>query len=141
MIAFDLECGQGHVFEGWFNNIQSFEDQLKKKLVVCPYCNDTNVRKVISPVSMKSTSRKERSDDGINIDYRKLAVEVLDYIHENFRDVGSDFSKEALKMHYGVTEKENIRGSATEEEERLLKDEGIDFLKIPVVKIDDKKKN
>jgi hypothetical protein len=48
--------------------------------------------------------------------------------------VGADFSKEALKMHYGVEKKRNIRGSATGEEEETLKDEGIKFFKIPSIK-------
>jgi hypothetical protein len=76
-----------------------------------------------------------------SIDYRKLAKEVVDYIDKNFDDVGTDFAKEALKMHYDATEKRNIKGSATDDEEKMLKDEGIAFFKIPVPKIDDDKKN
>ncbi len=33
MIAFDLKCSRGHIFEGWFQNSQSFEQQNSKKLV------------------------------------------------------------------------------------------------------------
>jgi hypothetical protein len=69
-----------------------------------------------------------------SIDYKKLAREVVHYINNNFENVGPDFAKEALKMHFGVKEKRNIRGAATEEEEKTLKEEGIEFLKIPVVK-------
>ncbi len=58
----------------------------------------------------------------------------MEYIKNNFDDVGADFSKEALKMHYGVSKKRNIRGSATGEEEETLKEEGIKFFKIPSVK-------
>ena len=39
---------------------------------------------------------------------------------------------EVLKIHYGVTENRNIRGVATSEEEKTLKEEGISFIKIPV---------
>lgn len=141
MIAFDLECSMGHSFEGWFNNIESFEEQKAKKLVSCPYCNGTNVRRVLSPVAVKSSSHKKGAKDMMPIDYQKLAKEVVNYINKNFEDVGSDFAKEALKMHYAVTEKRNIKGSATEEEEKLLKDEGIEFFKVPTPKVDDDKKN
>ena len=141
MIAFDLECSKGHIFEGWFNNLQSFETQNRKKMVSCPYCDDTNIRKVISPVTMRSSSQSDQKKDVQSIDYRKLAKEVVDYIDKNFDDVGTDFAKEALKMHYKVTEKRNIKGSATDDEEKMLKDEGIAFFKIPVPKIDDDKKN
>ena len=141
MIAFDLECSQGHLFEGWFNNIESFEEQNAEGLVSCPYCNDAKIRKVLSPVTMKTSNPIEDRNEMKPIDYQKLAMEVVDYINKNFEDVGSDFSKEALKMHYAVTEKRNIKGSATEEEEKILKKEGIDFFKVPIPKIDDDKKN
>ena len=141
MIAFDLECSQGHIFEGWFNNAHSFEEQNAKKLVSCPYCNDTNIKKVISPVAMKTSSLPEKTEDFNPIDYGRLAKEVVEYINNNFDDLGSNFTKEALKMHYGVAEKRNIKGSATAEEEKTLRDEGIQFFKIPMPKEDDDKKN
>jgi len=140
MIAFDLECSEGHVFEGWFNNIESFEEQEANKMVSCPYCSDTRIRRILSPVALKTTSRFEGEGDANPIDYRRLAREIVDYINNNFDNVGPAFTKEALKMHYGVTEKKNIRGSATAEEERLLRDEKIDFFKVPVPKIDDDSK-
>jgi len=141
MIAFDLECSQGHIFEGWFNNTQSFEEQDAKRLVSCPYCNDTSIKKVISPVAMKTSSPPDEKKEGKPIDYGRLAKEVVEYINKNFEDLGPDFTKEALKMHYGVAEKRNIKGSATAEEEKTLKGEGIHFFKIPMPKIDDNKKN
>ena len=58
----------------------------------------------------------------------------MEYIQDNFENVGTDFSKEALKMHYGVTDKRNIRGTATAGEEEVLKDEGIKFFKFPFSK-------
>ena len=141
MITFDLECSKGHIFEGWFNNIQSFEEQNTKKLISCPYCDDTKIRKVISPVAMKTSSRSDEKNDVDTIDYRRLAKEVVDYINKNFDDVGSNFAKEALKIHYGVNEKRNIRGSATDTEEKMLEKEGVEFFKVPIPKIDDDKEN
>ncbi|MBE0618536.1 MAG: DUF1178 family protein, partial [Proteobacteria bacterium] len=38
MITFDLACGQGHRFEGWFGNAQDYEDQLARGLLECPLC-------------------------------------------------------------------------------------------------------
>ena len=141
MIAFDLECSKRHLFEAWFNNMKSFEEQNAKKMINCPYCNDTNIRKVISPVATKTSSQPDAKKDVESIDYRRLAKEIVDYIDKNFDDVGTDFAKEALKMHYDVTEKRNIKGSATSKEEQMLKEEGIEFFKVPVPKIDDDKKN
>ena len=142
MIAFDLKCSKGHQFEGWFENSKSFEEQDAKKMISCPYCNNTNIKKIMSPVTMKTSS----VSDGLNqipgpIDYRRLAKEMIDYIHREFEDLGTNFTKEALKIHYGVAEERNIRGTATENEENILKDEGVQFFKIPFSKPDDDKKN
>jgi hypothetical protein len=140
MIVFDLECSKGHQFEGWFEGIESFEKQKEKKLILCPYCNDSKVKRVMSAVAVKKSQPDAGPPQG-SIDYRRLAKEVVDYVQKNFEDVGPDFTAEALKMHYEVAEKRNIRGSATAEEEKTLKDEGIDFFKIPLPKSDEEKKN
>ena len=141
MIAFDLECSEGHIFEAWFNNTQSFEEQRATGMISCPYCSDTHVRKVISPVVTKTSSQPDAIRDKKAIDYGRLAKEIVDYVDKNFDDVGTDFAKEALKMHYEVAEKRNIKGSATEDEEKMLQDEGIEFFKLPIPKVDDDKKN
>jgi hypothetical protein len=140
LIVFDLECGSGHRFEGWFNNSSSFEEQTRQKLVTCPICGDTRVRRVLSPVATK-TARPEPEKVPDSIDYRKLAKEIVDYVNKHFEDVGSNFAKEALRMHYGVSEKKNIKGSATGEEEKMLKDEKIEFFKLPIPRTEDEKNN
>ncbi len=143
MIVFDLECSQGHHFEGWFDSSEAFDGQCRQGLVSCPVCGDTDVRRILSPVAVKKGVREAHQDEARSeaIDYRKLAQEVVRYVQENSEDVGSKFAVEALKMHYGVSEPRNIRGSATEEEEKILKDEGIEFFKVPFPKKDDKKAN
>ncbi|MCU0597176.1 MAG: DUF1178 family protein [Desulfobacterota bacterium] len=44
-------------------------------------------------------------------------------------------------MHYGVSEKKNIKGSATFEEEKMLSDEKIEFFKLPLPRTKDVKNN
>ena len=141
MIAFDLECSAGHLFEAWFNDMRSFEGQNAKKMISCPYCNDTDIRKVLSPVAVKTTCRAKTERHTEPIDYPTLAKEIVEYVEKNFDDVGTDFAKEALKMHYDVTEKRNIRGMATAQEEEVLRQEGIGFFKVPIPNRDDEKKN
>ncbi len=137
MIVFDLECSMGHIFEGWFDNLESFEEQNLKNMISCPHCNDTNIKKILSPVAVKTPAAPDTGRGAGPIDYRRLAKEIVDYIHNEFEDLGTNFTKEALKIHYGVAEERNIRGSATESEEKLLKEEGVQFFKVPVPKTDD----
>jgi len=140
LIVFDLECAQGHRFEGWFNNTASFEEQSLQTLVTCPICGDTQIRRVLSPVATKTT-RPEPEGMPERIDYQRLAKEIVHYVNTHFEDVGTDFTKEALKMHYGVTERKNIKGSATAAEEKILRDEKIEFFKLPMPSPEEDKKN
>ncbi|MBC8420752.1 MAG: DUF1178 family protein [Proteobacteria bacterium] len=140
MIAFDLECPQGHIFEGWFDRNESFEEQNIHGLVRCPYCDDSDIRKVMSPVAVRRSQPAAAAGQEM-IDYRRLAKEVVEYIKNNSEDVGVRFAAEALKIHYGVAERRSIRGSATSDEEKTLKEEGVDFIKVPFPVSDDDKTN
>jgi hypothetical protein len=133
MIAFDLTCSNGHSFEGWFKDLESFNEQNSKGMITCPFCKNTDITRILSPVAIKSSQGEEKPRE-VEPDYKKLANGIMEYIKNNFDNVGADFSKEALKMHYGVAEKRNIRGSATAVEEEILKEEGIKFFKIPSIK-------
>ena len=133
MIAFDLRCSNGHSFEGGFKDLESFNEQDSRDMIICPICKSNKVSRELSPVAIKSVRGEERPQQN-KPDYRQLAMGVMEYIRNNFEDVGADFAKEALKIHYGVAEKRDIRGSATDEEEKTLKDEGIKFFKFPLLK-------
>ena len=131
MIAYDLQCVHGHSFEGWFEDEKSYLDQKKKGLVTCPLCDDTAVSRIPSAFAIKSSS----TGSGSNMSGEALAKignQVAEYVENHFDNVGSDFAKEALKMHFGVSEPRNIRGTSTQEEEKTLKEEGIEFYKIPL---------
>lgn len=133
MIAYDLQCSNGHRFEGWFEDSQSFDQQNSQGLVACPVCEDTLISKLPSTFAIKGASTG--SPGMSQADPEALAAlgqQIVDYVEKNFDNVGADFAQEALKMHYGVTEPRNIRGVSTPQEEETLKNEGIDFYKVPV---------
>jgi len=137
MIAYDLKCESGHAFEGWFEDHKAFEDQQRKNLIACPVCNDTSVVIVPSVFSIKSGSspgQEARASD--KAEDQPEPQKVMEFLEKHFEDVGTRFAGEALKMHYGVAEKRNIRGSSTKAEEDILEKEGIKFLKIPVPRLD-----
>lgn len=131
MIAYDLQCINGHSFEGWFEDEEAYLDQKKKELIACPICEDTAVSRIPSAFAIKSSppaGRPKLSTDEL----ARIGSQVAEYVETNFDNVGADFAKEALKMHFGVTEPRNIRGTSTQEEEKTLKKEGIEFFKIPL---------
>ena len=51
MIIYDLECKNGHRFEGWFSGNSAFEEQRAQKLVTCPVCGDFNTERILSPIT------------------------------------------------------------------------------------------
>jgi len=135
MIVFDLKCLHGHKFEGWFDDGKAYEDQKAMGLLTCPVCNDANVSKIPTAFSIKS-SHPENTPALAQMEITKLKKTLTAFIENNFDNVGSRFATEALKIHYGVTEPRNIRGTSTQEEEKTLKKEGIEFIKVPVISDD-----
>ena len=133
MIAYDLQCTKGHSFEGWFEDRKAYLDQKKKGLITCPICNVTSVDIVPSTFAIKSGApsiSKDFAAEKANLE--QTAKEAVEFVEKNFDDVGANFAKEALKIHYGAAEPRNIRGVSTKDEEKTLEDEGIQFIKIPM---------
>ncbi len=150
MIVFDLACLCGCQFEGWFQDHDDFQSQQRKGLLSCPACGGNEVRKIMSAVTVRTGSsitdhRVGDSESNAEAAVLKAAVAFLEkvqrYVEKNFEDVGTKFPEEALKIHYGVRETRNIRGVATVEEEKMLKKEGIELLKVPIIKKEEKKIN
>jgi len=131
MIAFDLMCGNGHLFECWFKDSASYEKQKEQGIIDCPVCTDTHVERVLSPFMVKKNAVEKNAGPP---DPRQVVEAIQNFVERNFEDVGVAFTKEALKIHCGKSKRRNIRGTATSEEESLLKKEGVQFLKIPMVK-------
>lgn len=139
MIAFDLICSEGHAFEGWFRDGCAYDDQKRKNLVACPICNTTAVEKLPSTFAIKSSSgggkdpvpaQPAASLEPAQVEH--LQAKVAEFVRDHFEDVGCDFTKEALKIHYGVTEPRNIRGVSSREEEKVLEKEGVEYFKVPI---------
>jgi len=131
MIVYDLQCAAGHQFEGWFDGGDAYEEQRESGLIACPVCNDANVTKVPSTFAIKGASSHNRGGR-YPADMDTFGRSVSAYLEKNFDDVGCDFAREALKIHFGVSDRKNIRGTSTKEEEKLLEKEGVPFFKVPL---------
>lgn len=133
MIVFDLQCDKGHAFEGWFEDSAAFDSQQAGGLIACPVCGSTTVVKIPSAVAIKTSSRHvptAAADEQVQM--LRMLKKVADYVETHFDNVGSDFAKEALKIHYGVAQPRSIRGVSTPTEEKMLSDEGVPFVKFPL---------
>lgn len=139
MIVFELACECGFTFEGWFQDRRDFENQQTAAFLVCPDCGSKKVRKILSPIRTQSSKNdtpehpEKGTENSATLENVMEALKtVQEFVEENFEDVGTDMAAESLKIHYGVSKPRNIRGVTTELEEKRLKDEGINLLKIPM---------
>ncbi len=141
MITFDLFCSNGHKFECWFKNGKTFDEQKAFGLIHCPVCDDNRVETAISSLAIKKNrDRRENKEEkkeekmGPSQAYQALQA-ITEFVNKNFEDVGLNFTQEALKIHFGEAEKRNIKGVALPQEEKVLEEEGVPFVKIPVLKL------
>ena len=45
MIHYELQCADGHGFDGWFPGSAAFESQAERGLLSCPICGSAQVRR------------------------------------------------------------------------------------------------
>jgi len=140
VIVYDLKCEKNHKFEGWFINRDSYEEQKREKLISCPVCGGTEIEMVLTATAIRGRDKGD-AQPRVNGDPRDIspgkALEMLNkFIDENFLDVGEKFAEVALKIHSGDEEGCNIRGTVTKSEEVVLREEGVEFFKIPSWKFD-----
>ena len=136
MIVFDLQCINDHTFEGWFEDKKDLEKQQEQGILACPVCETSSVVQKIHPIAIRKSSSANTKKALLASQevMAELTEKVAEYVEKNYEDVGSSFSTEALKMHYGAQEYRNIKGITTKEEDKVLKKEGVPVVKVPVIK-------
>ncbi|MBN1882673.1 MAG: DUF1178 family protein [Deltaproteobacteria bacterium] len=135
MIVYDIRCENGHIFEGWFEDRQAFEEQKRSNLIDCPICGTVRVDVAPSTFGIGGRAQKTETTYG-NINPESFFQQMTEFLEKNFQDVGPQFAEEALKIHYGETEERSIRGTTTPQEEQELQEEGVTFMKIPMRRFD-----
>ena len=142
MIKYKLFCKECDLkFDSWFASSSEYERLKKKKLLNCHKCNSAKVEKTI--MAPQLISQNFKNDEKINFEkYNKIKKTIKDYqkfIKDNFNYVGDNFAYEARSIHYsGKKKSKGIYGSASKEDLKELKEEGIDAQMIPWV---DEKEN
>jgi len=137
MIVFELTCGHGHRFEGWFASADDFERQAKAVMVRCPVCDDAAVVRVpsakvhVGRATVDAPAAMEEPETGPAAVLPDELVRKLREIVRNTENVGTRFPEEARKIHYDEVPKRAIRGHASKDEADALRDEGIDFTPLP----------
>lgn len=132
MIIFDLQCINGHTFEGWFDDGKNFTLQQEQGQILCPVCGTTAVTQRLSPIALRTSQGSGARERARQEAAQDLAARVSNFVEKNFDNVGPNFAREALKIHYGGAEPKNIMGTTTAEEDKILEKEGIEVIKLPL---------
>jgi len=148
MIVFDLLCGAGHRFEGWFGSAADFSAQKERNQLSCPSCGSSKVERVPSasrfnlgaqepptkpavksPVPTKTPDMEGKDPFAIA---QMLYSRMLDELLTKTEDVGKECPAEARKIYYQEAPQRAIRGEATSEEHDELLEEGIPVARLPI---------
>ena len=141
MIKYKLICKDCDLkFDSWFASSNEYEKLKKKKLLNCHNCNSVKVEKTI--MAPQLINHKPKTDEKVNLEkYNYVKKTIKDYqkfIKNNFNYVGNNFAYEARSIHYNGKKTKGIYGSASKEDLKELKEEGIDAQMIPWI---DEKEN
>ena len=144
MIVFDLLCGGGHRFEGWFGSAGDFSAQLERRQLSCPSCGTSQVERVPSasrvnlgapepkaPAAPAQPTPQMQGKDPFAI-AQMLYSRMLDELLSTTEDVGKAFPAEARKIFYEEVPARAIRGEASPREHEELLDEGIPVARLPL---------
>lgn len=131
MIKYKLNCLNCNLsFDSWFASSKEYEKLKKKKLLNCHNCNSFKVEKTIMSPRLINKSNKK-----MHLSFKKINKKFQEYqnfIKKNFDYVGKNFAHEARAIHYNEKKnKKGIYGTASNNEIKELKEEGINTKVIP----------
>ena len=138
MIKYRLICKDcENTFDSWFSSSKEYEKLKKKKFLNCHICNSLNVEKTLMSPSVFISKNKDMIDveDKKNKEIKKTIFEYQKFIKKNLDYVGDNFAYEARLIHYKNKKAiKGIYGSATKEDLKELREEGIETEMIPWIK-------
>jgi len=140
MIRYDLVCESGHLFDGWFRDSATYDQQADAGEIACPSCGATRIEKqIMAPAVPVKSNRKPdlpRRMLGGAADPKAVALmeavkKLREHVEANADYVGDKFAEEARRIHYNETEARGIYGEASIEDAKSLLEEGIDVHPLP----------
>ena len=135
MIKYKLKCDDCEiVFDSWFASSKEYEKIKKKNYLVCHNCGSQKVQKTLMAPKLIGNKTKQQNilDISKYNEVKKTIKNYQKFIKDNFKYVGKNFAFEARSIHYDKKKKEKgIYGSASKQDLKELKDEGIEAQVIP----------
>ena len=134
MIKYKLICKNCDLsFDSWFSSSSEYEKLKKRNYLSCHMCDSKKVEKnLMAPKVLNKFSKEIDKETSRLNEINKKIKEYQKFIKNNFDYVGKNFAYEARSIHYGHSKKKrNIFGTASNNEIKELKEEGIEAEMIP----------
>ena len=141
MIKYRLICKDCEiVFDSWFSSSREYERLKKKNFLNCHMCNSLNIEKTLMSPNVFMSKNNSKTINQVK-KYKETKETILKYqefIKKNFDYVGENFAYEARSVHYKNKKLlKGIYGTATKDDLKELKEEGIEAEIIPWIKNSD----
>ena len=137
MIKYKLICKNCDTsFDSWFSSSKEFEKLKKKNFLSCLNCESKKIEKTLMAPKLMNKSHTKNSDKFFvkPKEVQKKLKEFQKFIKSNFDYVGENFAYEARSIHYNNKKRDKgIYGTASKQDIKELKEEGIDTHLIPWV--------
>ena len=138
MIKYKLICKDCDIlFDSWFATSKEYERLKKQKFLNCHICNSSNIEKTLMSPSILNSKNNVKTKI-LNKKYKQAKETIAEYqkfVKDNFDYVGENFAHEARSIHYkNKKSSKGIYGTATKEDLKALKEEGIETETLPWIK-------
>ena len=135
MIKYKLICKNCELsFDSWFSSSSEYEKLKKKNFLNCHSCNSYSIEKTLMAPKLINKSKVEEFKTLKPSEISKKIKEYKKFVSDNFKFVGDNFAYEARSIHYSKKKNDKgIYGTASKEEIKELKEEGIEAEMIPWV--------
>jgi hypothetical protein len=158
MIHYDLRCGSGHGFDGWFPGSAAFERQAADGLLGCPVCGSADVSRalmaprlgrglvapadqatvadkaaVAPPAGATQATAKPPGPPPMPDQVRAVLQRIRAEVEQRCDYVGPRFAETARAMHDGALTPRPIYGETTPDQAEALAEDGIEVARIPWV--------
>ena len=150
MILYDLKCRKDHVFETWFRDSATYEEQVAAGAIACPICGSKKIEKAVMAPRLVKGGRAHDDAEGEtkggpggematravkataeSAEFMGQLRELRQKVEETCDYVGGNFAEEARKIHYGEQDPRNIYGETSDQQAKELHEEGVTFNRIP----------
>ncbi len=134
MIVYQLQCDEKHGFEGWFRSSEDFILQQRELLIECPACGSRDISRGVSAPHVHSASKRTATAQLTTISTANQAMrqKLMEFLRDNFRDVGRDFADTARKMATQEIPPESIRGEVSRDDFAAMREEGVEVIALSV---------